>query len=230
MFFLDTETSGFSKNHLIELAYIKDNWERFEKRYWLKEGESIELEAMSIHHITEKMIEGKSIFEEDESYESLAQIMQNEVMVCHNMNYDYNEVLSGVYNMKCPGRICTLKIAKRLLPDLPKYNLQYLRYYFGLEFNEVIDPHAAISDVIVLEAVYNELFKIAKERQPQMSDEEIIDAFVKLESMPVLLKTISFWKHKWTEFKEVPRDYLEWLLGSSEDEDVIFTIKKILKK
>lgn len=230
MFFLDTETSWFTENKVIELAYIKtwEKEERFEKRYALPKGEKIELEAMSIHHITEKMIAWKKVFDKDTSFKKLEELMANDIMVCHNTRFDYKDVLHGVYGMECPKKICTLKLAKRLVPGLPRYNLQYLRYYFELEFEEVIDPHAALSDVIVLEAVYNKLFEIAKYKKPELSDEQVIDAFIKLEWMPVLLHTIEFGKHKWTHFKEIPKDYLEWLIKSSEDEDVVFTAKKYL--
>lgn len=232
MIFLDTETTGFELNNLIELAYINssDN-SRFEKRYGLKWWIKIELEAMAIHHITEKMISGLEIFEESGDFKNLSELLKSEIMVCHNTKYDYDSVLWAVYWLEIPKRICTLKLAKRLLPNLPKHNLQYLRYYFELEFNEIIDPHAAISDVIVLEAVYNKLFEIAKNNFKDKTDEEIIEIFMKIEKNPVLLWRIDFWKHRWIAFKDLPKDYLEWLIKSDFDnEDVIYTAKYYLEK
>lgn len=230
MIFLDTETTWFEKNKIIEIAYIK--WEeRYEKRFWLEEWDVIELEAMAIHHITPKMLEGKKSFAKDEDYPKLLELMQNEIMVCHNMKYDYDSVLNKVYNIEVPRRICTLKVAKRLLPDVPRHNLQYLRYYFDLEFSERIDPHAAISDVIVLEWVYNKLLEIAKEKYSDKSEEEIIEYFIKIEQNPVLLWMVDFWKHKWSYWKDLPKDYLEWI-ASKEDfgEDAIYTAKYYLAK
>jgi DNA polymerase III epsilon subunit-like protein len=105
---------------------------------------------MAIHHITDEMIEDLPIFEKDENYNNLINILKNDIFVAHNTNFDYREVLNGIYNIEIENRICTLKLARRLLPKLPKHSLQYLRYYFKLDFGEKIDPHAALSDVIVL--------------------------------------------------------------------------------
>lgn len=109
--------------------------------------------------------------------------------------------------------------------------MQYLRYYFDLEFDEVIDPHAALSDVIVLEGVYKKLLEIAKERYPERSEEEIINGFIKVEARPVLLKDVTFGKYKGKKWSEVPLDYLQWIVKSDyDDEDAKFTAQKYLEK
>lgn len=241
MLFLDLETTGFTQNKIIELAYIKQNLLksgesnetkqeiRFEKRYWLEFWEKIELEAMAVHHITDKMIESLPVFEKDEQYNELINIFQNDIFVAHNTNFDYSEVLNWVYNIEVPRRICTLKLARRLLPKLPKHSLQYLRYYFGLDFGERIDPHAALSDVIVLKWVFYELFDIAKKAFPDKTEEEIIEAFIKLEKEPSLLYIVNFWKYSWSKWSDVPKDYLQWIINSNQfDEDIIYTAKYYL--
>lgn len=239
MIFLDVETSGFTKNKIIELAYIKQELlknnennkeERFEKRYWLEFWEKIELEAMAIHHITDEMIEDLPIFEKDENYNNLINILKNDIFVAHNTNFDYREVLNGIYNIEIENRICTLKLARRLLPKLPKHSLQYLRYYFKLDFGEKIDPHAALSDVIVLKWVFYKLLEIARLAFPNKSDEEIIEAFIKLEKEPCLLYSVEFWKYKWSKWSDIPKDYLDWIVKSNQfDEDIVHTAKHYLK-
>jgi len=235
MIFLDIETSWFTKNKIIELAYIKEElfWEgseeRFEKRYWLEFGEKIELEAMAVHHITDAMIEWLPVFEQAEDYDKLINTLQNDIFVAHNANFDYKEVLNSVYNIEIKRRICTLKLARRLVPTLPKHSLQYLRYYFGLDFWERIDPHAALSDVIVLKWVFYKLFEIAKKVYPNKTDDEIIDAFIALEAQPCLLYSVEFWKYKWSKWSDVPKDYLDWIIKSNQfDEDIVYTAKHYL--
>ena len=230
MIFLDTETNGLNFNKIIELAYINDK-ERYEKRYSLNEGEHIEIEAMAIHHITEKMLNGLPTFEKSEDYEELKQKIENDILVCHNTKYDYDIVLKWNYGFTIKDRICTLKVAKTLLPESKKHNLQFLRYYFWLEFDERIDPHAAISDVIVLKWVYEALFKLAKEKFPEKTDEEITQFFIDIEKNPVLLENVWFWKHKWEKFKDLPKEYLDWLIKINFDnEDVLYTAKHYLEK
>lgn len=82
----------------------------------MPEGEKIDLEAMSIHHITDKMIDGLPVFDEDGDYERVKEILSKEIMVCHNTKFDYREVLNAVYGVLVPRRICTLKLAKTLVP------------------------------------------------------------------------------------------------------------------
>lgn len=217
-------------NEVIELAFLSPN-ERFEKRYSLKEGSHIDLEAMAIHHITEKMIKDLPTFMDDSETPRILELLKNEIMVCHNTKYDFNMVLKGVYDIEVPRRICTLKLAKRLLPELPRHNLQYLRYYFDLEFSERIDPHAAISDVLVLEGVYNKLLAIAKEKFEDKTEEELIEYFIKIEANPVLLSTVDFGKHKGSKWKDLPRDYLEWVASKDDfGDDEVYTAKYYLAK
>lgn len=184
---------------------------------------------MAVHHITDKMIEWLLTFEKDEDYNELINKLQNDILVTHNTNFDYNDVLNWVYNIEIPKRICTLKLARRLLPKLPKHSLQYLRYYFGLDFSERIDPHAALSDVIVLKWVFYKLFEIAKKVYPDKTDKEIIDAFISLESKPSLLYIVEFWKYKWSKWSDLPKDYLNWIISSNQfDKDIIYTAEYYL--
>ena len=55
--------------------------------------------------------------------------------------------------------------------------------------------------------------------------EDPITEMIHVSSTPVLLPRMLFGKHKGLPFKEVPRDYLEWLLSTDLDEDMAYTVK-----
>jgi uncharacterized protein (DUF3820 family) len=48
---------------------------------------------------------------------------------------------------------------------------------------------------------------------------------IKISSNPVLIPRMPFGKHLGMLFREVPRDYLEWLSGTELGEDLAFTVK-----
>jgi DNA polymerase III epsilon subunit-like protein len=60
----------------------------------------------------------------------------------------------GIYSTRT---ICTLKLARYLDRNgvIPKYNLQYLRYFLGLEVDA--KAHDALGDILVLEGLFNRL-------------------------------------------------------------------------
>ena len=57
-----------------------------------------------------------------------------------------------------PKSICTLKLARYLDPNgvIPKYNLQYLRYFLGIQIDAT--AHDALGDILVLEKLFERLF------------------------------------------------------------------------
>ncbi len=53
--------------------------------------------------------------------------------------------------------ICTLKLDRYFDKEgvIPRYALQYLRYYLKLNVDAV--PHTALGDILVLEAIFNRI-------------------------------------------------------------------------
>ena len=75
-----------------------------------------------------------------------------------------------------------------------KYNLQFLRYFLELNFSEEINPHDAMSDVIVLKEVFISLLYIFKSKE-ELEHDETLQYFEQLSNSPMLLRKMFFGKY-----------------------------------
>lgn len=218
--FFDTETTSLEKDcRLVQLA-ILDGQGDDNLLFNANPGVPISLDAMATHHITNKMAAGFGPFEPNRN---MVQNLADElVFVAHNAAYDIMVMKNEGVEIK--QFICTKKVAQDLL-DLPKYNLQYLRYYFDCEFEYEINPHEALSDCIVLKAVFEQLANLVQMKYKIDELQEIHEKMIEISSRPVLLRRISFGKHSGKEFSKIPKDYLQWLNNQTDlDEDVAYTL------
>ena len=74
---------------------------------------------------------------------------------------------------------------------IPKYNLQYLRYY--LKLNISATAHTAIGDVLVLEGIFQRIYAKFK---GQTIGEDPVAEMIKISGSPVLVPRMPFGKHK----------------------------------
>lgn len=177
------------------------------------EGTKIELEALAVHHIQDIQLENQrpcSVV--------LRELEDSDVdfWVAHNAAYERKFI-----QPKKGKWICTMKVGHKLWPDSPRHTNQVLRYYLGLSLLDelAMPPHRALPDTYVTAWI---LMKALD----QMSLEEM--AIVT--GQPVLLQKVHFGKHAGTNWSEVPKDYLRWILNNgSFDEDVTYTARHYLK-
>ena len=98
-------------------------------------GKPISIDAMVVHHITDKMVADKPPFKESDEYERLKELVSdiNNVIVAHNARLDMQ--MLQMEDLYTPRVICTLELARYLDKTgvIPKYKLQYLRYFLGLD-------------------------------------------------------------------------------------------------
>lgn len=220
LIFLDTETTGTEpEDRLCQLAFKTEAGLVVNELFNPKRP--ISIEAMAVHHITNRMVAEKPPFRESATYSSLQGLLKDagNVVVAHNAQFDV-EMLKreGLH----PSRvICTLKLARFLDPKgtIPQYNLQYLRYYLDLEIEAT--PHDALGDIMVLEA----LFKRIEAKFARIGTPEVRGEMIRISSAPVLISRMPFGKHKGALIGEVPPDYLEWLAGTELDEDLAYTVR-----
>ena len=134
--------------------------------------------------------------------------------------------------MEIASPICTLRLSRFLLPEIAQHKLQYLRYYFGVEFSEKPQIHDALGDVLVLEKVFYKLHELLKLREPAKYEAELRAMMIEISSHPSILYMCKFGKHKGTVWSQVPRDYLDWVVNKSDfiDEDVLYTARYYLEK
>lgn len=228
LIFLDTETTGIANGRLIQLAYKKQGDSKIFVEYY-KPPIPIEIEAMSVHHITEKKVADKAAFENSASYKALAALLADSILVAHNAKFDMG--ILETEGVKTPTYICTMKVAQRLY-DLPMYKMQYLRYLWGIE-HDAATAHDAEGDVIILEKVFDHMLA-EYATVHKISPAEAIEKFIEISKNPVLLKQIAFGKYAGKTFEEIKTNdpaYIQWMATlTDKDEDFKYTVNHYLTK
>ena len=213
--FFDTETTGNGeRDRLVELAVKERGVAEPIINALYKPPIPIPIDAMAIHHITEKMVALKPPFTGAPEYDSLKDLFEDDdtIAVAHNAAFDVSILArEGIVPKNV---ICTYKVASTLDPDdrIPQYRLQYLRYLLGIEIEA--EAHDALGDVLVLEAVFERL--LAKMMERHGSEEAALDAMTAISARPLLFTTIRFGKYNGKRLDEVAREdpeYLSWLLA-----------------
>lgn len=235
LIFFDTETTGNTeKDFLVQIAY-KHGKESFAGLYM--PPVKIPPEASAVHHITNKMVANKPTFKESTDQPIIKKLFESEdsVVVAHNAPFDL--MIIEKEDIKPAKFICTLRVARYLDKEckIPRYNLQYLRYFLDLEV--AATAHDALGDVLVLEKLYERLKNKIMETEG-LNEEEAVIKMVEISSHPSLIYTINFGKHNGKKVEDVlasDRPYLEWLLAQKLEsdqieDDWIYTLKHHLEK
>lgn len=227
-FVVDTETTGLDpiEDRICEVAGLRMSLEkgelgRFESL--VNPGRSIPPDASAIHHLTEiDLVHAPSL----ELVVPRLLWDPFDAWVAHNAAFDFSFLQAG-------GRptLCTLRLARKLLPEMPKHGNQYLRYAIPLDVPEAkgLPAHRAMADVLVTAALLRHLLAEAVRQNPGLRTLEQVLAFA---SEPVLLTTCRFGnKHRDKPWSEVPKDYLSWMLRDVKDmdPDTRFTVEHWLK-
>ena len=221
--FLDTETTGNGPaDRICQIAFKTEECAAVNELF--NPGMPITIDAMTVHHITNEMVRDKGSFRGSDTWKQLRDlIMPNtNVMVAHNAAFDVGMLKKE--GLEPQSVICTLKLARYFDKDgvIPKYGLQYLRYYLGLNVDAV--PHTALGDILVLEALFNRIHAKALE---EFRDDAVFK-MIEVSKNPVLYRRMPFGKHKGLKMEEVPVDYLRWLAGTDLEEDLRYTIEQFL--
>jgi DNA polymerase III epsilon subunit-like protein len=237
LIFLDTETTGTgSKDRLCQVAY-KFQGKEFEALF--KPPIPIEIDAMAVSHITNKMVADKESFLDSAMHKTLADIFSLEhILVAHNANFDVEMLCRE--NLKVERTIDTFKLAQHLDVEaqIPKYAMQYLRYYHNLE---VLDApaHNALGDIRVLEKLFDLYFE--KMLENNKDEEKVIAEMLSVSARPILVKKFNFGKYLGMKISDVARrdrGYLQWLLNEKiktrdadgeNDENWIYTLEHYLR-
>ncbi len=247
LLFLDTETTGNTlDDRLCQIAYLykksDGTTEQFESLY--NPDRKIPPEASAVTHITNKMVIDKPLFQSSPDYMVIKGIVENPqtIFIAHNAQFDIAMLKND--NIQVEKFICTLRVARFLDKDgkIPRYNLQYLRYFLEIEINA--PAHDALGDVLVLNELFPRLYKsVAKELSIEYNEsddyqDQVIQRMIEISAQPSIMRAFNFGKHNGKTVEEVATidpKYLEWLLNEKKknptaEEDWIYTLEYYLHK
>lgn len=211
---VDTETTGLDPEagSIVELAVVTVPSMRIYHSLVSPEH-PIEIQAMAIHHITERMIMSAPKIEK-----AIADCFLNlaDVIVAHSAGFD-----KGFLRIDKPW-VCTWRCARQIWPDAPGYSNQILRYWLPDLDEEVcrnreimaLPPHRAAPDAWVTAHILKRMLK-----------EHSIDDLIEMTPKPILMKIVSFGKHRGEKWEDVPKRYLRWMIEQDFDDDTKFTAK-----
>lgn len=251
---LDTETTGVEKDDdIIEfsISYPSkvhehiDTIDNYTSRY--KPLKSIPPEASAVHFISDEDVVG--CFGYNDDLANIDALMGARTFyVGHNVQFDrrmmmdnenkYRNTISQ-YLIDENKWICTLRLAKKMFSEDMEFKnltLSYLWYKFGCyrEVDRKVNAHSARDDVFMCYQVLMKLVEVAIERGHVDPNKDIGSQIVDYCNSPMLYKVMPFGKHKGEEMRNVPLNYIQWMITNSDildttnpncDKDLVFTFE-----
>jgi len=161
---IDTETTGTRArrgDRIIEIAVVIEGQVAFHSL--VNPGIPVPPFVGSLTGITGDMLREAPPFEA--VVDGLLDVLRGTVFVAHNARFDWAFVSAEVERARgllVQGpRVCTMRLARRLLPDLPRRNLDTVSYHFGITIE---GRHRAVGDAVAAARVLDRLVGVAKER------------------------------------------------------------------
>ena len=100
----------------------------------------------------------------DAVVDALLDALRDTVFVAHNARFDWAFVSAEVERARglllSGPRVCTMRLARRLLPDLERRNLDTVSYHFGITIE---GRHRAVGDAVAAAKCLHRLVGLAKE-------------------------------------------------------------------
>lgn len=117
----------------------------------------------ALTHISWEMVKDAPRFRD--ICDDLLDVLAGNVFVAHNAEFDWRFVSSEVARAtgrRLDGRrLCTVRLARRVLPHLPSRRLDSLAHYYGVE---IVDRHRALGDADATARILLRLLAEARER------------------------------------------------------------------
>ena len=220
----DCEATGLEadKDRIVEVAITKFRGkEILETAEWLVNPEcEIPESSIAIHNITQEMV--KDAPKEREIIGEILRIAGSHIIVGHGIGFDIALIVNaaqrcGIHcTLQHNRTIDTLRMA-RIYGESKTNSLENLRLHFNVMAE---GAHRAMSDVVVNIEVFRYLARSYR------SAEEILRRLEK----PILMKTMPLGKYKGRLMKEVPLEFIYWMVNKNFDMDLIYSIKTELQR
>lgn len=218
----DVETTGVRpEDKIVELAYARIDANLnilFRDESLIDPEIPIPSGASAVHGITNARVADEPTIEQYMKMKGNP-LMTDEpaILIAHNAPFDIRYF--GPHMHPETEILCTLRLVKKLFPDLDSHKLQALKYSLNLPEVEG-DAHRAGADVDMLINLVAYLM---------LHTGHDIYGLVDLSKQPLEIKKMPFGKHKGKPLSEVPKDYIDWLLKQDNvDQDLATSLKAVL--
>lgn len=207
---IDTETTGFVEPELIEVGWLKvadrslSPVNAFECRY--RPSKAISLGAMATHHIMDEDLV------DCEPSTAFALPTGTTYLIGHNIDFDWRVI--GSPEVK---RICTVALCRDLFPDVDSHSLSAMFYLLERETarERLRSAHSAMADVYLCRDILKHIITLLG-----------VDSWEALwlaSESAHIPKIMPFGKHKGVPIKDIPGDYVQWLLRQSDIDPYLVT-------
>lgn len=232
---VDTETTDFKPEELateiVEVAagkFLNGNW-NFQSQL-VRPVRDIPPQASAIHHISNKMVRGLPIFDEQvDVITELLHLQDTKFMVAHNAAFDL-QILENAYAKafefdkfkpfdEKTNWVCTWRLAKQILPfarEKGQSNLSYLRYRLDLDVPEDLPAHRAGADVYTCGRLLEKLIMVGIEDHKIKLDKDISEQVINLCWDSIKIDNWPFGKHAGKKLEDIPTDYYMWAVDNMD--------------
>lgn len=162
---IDLEMTGLAakNNKIIEIGAVRVRGGLKTETYGTLVNPHCNIEPIVSHltGITDRMLADG--MEEDKAVSGLLDFIGDDVIVGHNVSFDYSFIKQWAVNKKIPLELkaCdTLKMARGLLPEEQKKKLEALCEYFCIKR---VNAHRALDDAIETWQIYEKLADMAQQ-------------------------------------------------------------------
>jgi DNA polymerase-3 subunit epsilon len=164
---VDIETTGgsYKTGKITEIAILHFNGYEVTNKFVTLINPEIPIPwfVKNLTGIDDKMVSTAPKFSEVAA--KIAEFTENRIFVAHNISFDYNFVkqefqyLGHEFERK---KICTVKLSRKVIPDLPSYSLGKLCASLQIE---VFDRHRAEGDAQATALLMRKLLQLGKKNQ-----------------------------------------------------------------
>jgi DNA polymerase-3 subunit epsilon len=165
---VDVETTGTSADagdRITEVAVVVLRGSEVVRRFdtLVNPERAIPPMITALTHITWEMVKDAPRF--GDICAELLETLDGSVFVAHNAAFDWrfisSEVARATGRRLDARRLCTVRLARKILPHLPSRRLDSLAHYYGVE---IVDRHRALGDADATARILLRLLREARKR------------------------------------------------------------------
>ena len=215
----DNETTGLGGPPEVmacEIAIVELDWDLNIIGQWeslINPGIEIQPGAMKIHGITDEMVQRPEMPTITEAFAEIAPEGFGDVaLICHNIRFDRQFFAP---HMNIAAELCTLELARRVLPTAPNHRLGTLKTHLNLSVQK---EHEGMGDVMTVVDLLRYLVPYTGRSLKQL---------IAAAAQPSMLYIMPFGQYKGKPMLQVPVDYRNYLLQQVISPDLRYTFEQM---